>query len=86
VNISQLEQELDRLGIAKNRYSINGHLAGDTYVLNQVYSKWEYFYFDEKGNRIGYRNFDHENDACEYLLEKFKNELKYPSSVFKKWK
>ena len=83
MNIVQLKQELVNLGISKNIYSINGHLVGNTYVLNQVYSKWEYFYFDEKGNQEGYKCFDNENDACEYFLEKLKNEVKYPPSVFK---
>lgn len=83
MNIRQLEKELDNLGIPKNYYSINGQLVADTYILNQVYSKWEYFYYDEKGNQEGYKNFDNENEACEYLLEKLKNEIKYPPSAVK---
>lgn len=51
MDVEQLEKELDNLGIPKNYYSINGYLAADTYVLKQVYSKWEYFYYDEKGNQ-----------------------------------
>lgn len=83
MNIRQLEKELDNLCIPKSYYSINGDLAADTYILNQVYSKWEYFYYDEKWNREGYKSFDYENEACEYLLEKLKNEIKYPPSAIK---
>lgn len=83
MNVKQLEKILNNLGIPKNYYSINGHLVADTYILNQVYSKWEYFYYDEKGNQEGYKSFDDENEACEYLLEKLKNEMKYPPSTIK---
>jgi hypothetical protein len=82
MDIRQLEKELDNLGIPKDYYSINGQLVSDTYMLNQVYTKWEYFYFDEKGNKEGYKSFDNENKACEYFLEKLKNEIKYPTSIF----
>jgi len=77
MNVNQLEIELNNLGVPQNYYSINGNLKSDTYTLNKVYSKWEYFYFDEKGNKEGYRTFDNEDEACKYLLEKLKNELKY---------
>jgi hypothetical protein len=83
MNIGQLEKELDNLGISKNYYSINGCLVADTYILNQVYSMWEYFYFDEKGNQEGYKRFDDEEFACKYLLQKLKKEIKYPVSDFK---
>ena len=83
MNVRQLEKVLDNLGIPKNYYSINGHLIADTYILNQAYSKWEYFYYDEKGNQEGYKSFNNENEACEYLLEKLKNEMKYPPSAIR---
>lgn len=84
MNIAQLIKELDKLSIPQKYYSINGYLKSDTYILNQVYNKWEYFYFDEKGNKEGYRSFDDENEACQYLLEKLKNEVEYPPSYFSK--
>ena len=83
MNIRQLEKELDNLGVPKDYYSINGHLSLDTYILNQVYTKWEYFYFDEKGNQEGYKSFGDENEACEYFLKKLRNEIKYSTSAFK---
>lgn len=59
----QLEKELDNLEVPKHYYSINGNLISDTYVLNRVYTKWEYFYFDEKGNQEGYKCFKDENEG-----------------------
>lgn len=83
MDIKQLELELSNLNVPNSYYSINGSLKTDAYILNKVYSKWEYFYFDEKGNKENYRIFDEESDACNYLLEKLKVELKYPPKAFK---
>ena len=51
MNVTGLIRKLDEIGVPKRYYSINGDLLPDTYFLNQVYGKWEYFYFDEKGNK-----------------------------------
>ena len=77
MNIQEWEKEIEKLGIPSRRYSINGHLCSDTHILNEVYYYWEYFYMDEKGNQIDYRKFDNENDACTYLLEVSKAEMRY---------
>lgn len=83
MNIIQLEKELDNLSIPKNYYSINGDWVADTYILTQAYAKWEYFYYDEKGNKEGFKSFNDENEASEYLLKKLRNEIKYPSTTVK---
>ena len=48
MTIETLQIELDKLGVPRNFYSINGNLSSDTYILNKVHTYWEYFYFDEK--------------------------------------
>lgn len=77
MTVEELQIELDNLGVPQSFYSINGHLSADTYMLNQVYTYWEYFYFDERGNTRDYRKFEDEKDACKYLYEKLKNEMRY---------
>lgn len=77
MNISDLIEKLDKLGVPKRYYSINGNLSSDTYILNEVYGKWEYFYFDERGNRNNVKIFDNENDACQHLLKVLENEMNY---------
>lgn len=77
INISSLLEKLNEIGVPKRYYSINGHLSSDTYILNQIYNKWEYFYFDEKGNKNDYKIFDNECDACYYLLRVLEDEMKY---------
>ena len=77
MDISYLIKTLDEMGVPKRYYSINENLASDTYILNEIYGKWEYFYFDEKGNRNNYHIFENENDACIYMLDILKTEVKY---------
>ena len=77
MNISNLLLNIEKLGVPKSYYSINGSLSSDTYILNQVYDKWEYFYFDEKGNKNDYQMFDNESDACECLLKVLEEEMRY---------
>ena len=83
MNKTQLEAELNKLKAPPNYYSINGSLISDTYMLNEIYGKWEYFYFDEKGSRQNYRIFENEDEACDYFLEKVKKELAYPPTIYR---
>ena len=75
MNIALLIKKLDEIGVPKRYYSINGNLLSDTYILNKIYGQWEYFYFDEKGNKNGYKVFNNENDACLYMLNVLENEI-----------
>jgi hypothetical protein len=82
VNIKQLENTLLKMNVSSSYYTINGSLKTDTYVLNEVHGKWEYFYFDEKGNRQNYKVFEKEEEACNLFLSIIKNEISYPTSIF----
>ena len=77
MTVGELQAELDRLGVPRSFYAINGHLSSDTHILEWVHTYWQYFYFDEKGNANDCRKFEQEADACEYLLQKLKTEMKY---------
>lgn len=76
MNIKKLKKEISRIGISPNRYSINSGLKIDAHILEECHEKWNYFYFDEKGFKRDERYFDNENDACNFLLERIKNESK----------
>lgn len=84
MKIKQLEERLDEMGISKSSYSINSDLSTDTFILNEIYGKWEYFYFDEKGNKLGYKTFETEDEACEYLIKVCEAEIKYPPLLNKR--
>lgn len=77
MNVQELRRKLCDLSIPAAWYSINEGLKPDAYILEKVYGKWIYYYFDEKGNRQNEREFDSENSACLYLLDKLMTELKY---------
>lgn len=68
-----IKKELDKLGVNPNEYSLNGNIESDKIVLYQNYSKWEVFYFDERGGRNCEKVFCNEEDACSYIYELFKS-------------
>ena len=82
MNVQELKKEIEKLGVPSRRYSINGHLCSDTYILNEVYYYWEYFYMDERGGQNGYRKFDNENDACTFFLEIMKERMRYQNGDY----
>ena len=74
MNIESLKEELKRLQVPEQWYSINGSLRSDTNFLMRNYHRWEYFYF-ERGTRNDYRVFFDEGEACEFFLRKMKEDL-----------
>lgn len=72
MNAEELREELEKIGVPKRWYAINGHLCSDRHMLNFVHTYWEYFYFDERGGVNSYKKFNSENEACTYFLEKMK--------------
>ncbi len=72
---SELKIELNKLKVPEEWYSINEGIKFDAYILNKIYYFWEYFYFDERGEKNEYKKFDNENDACNFFLEKLKREM-----------
>ena len=77
MDIESLKKELKRLQVPERWYSINGSLQSGKYFLMRNYHRWEYFYFDERGNREEYKVFMDEGEACEYFLCEIKSELAY---------
>lgn len=73
MNKDILKKELDKLGVNPNEYSLNGNIESDKIVLYQNHSKWEVFYFDERGGRNCEKVFCNEEDACSYIYELFKS-------------
>ena len=40
-------------------------------MLRKVHNYWEFFYVDERGNQNnGYRRFNDESEACNYMFDK----------------
>ena len=69
MNIKQLKIKLEEKEIHSGFYSLDGTLLPDRIVLYSNYSKWEVFYFDERGGRHDEKTFFSENDACLYIYK-----------------
>ncbi|MBF0575557.1 hypothetical protein IR022_06205, partial [Dysgonomonas sp. GY617] len=47
MDINQLKEKLNDLGIDEKEYSLEGDLQPNTIILYQNYTKWDVFYLDE---------------------------------------
>lgn len=78
MNVKELINTLNKnKNIPKEAFSIiNGgyQFPSETYCLNIINEKFEYYY-SERGNKTGLKEFDNENEACEYfynlLMDRF---------------
>jgi hypothetical protein len=68
MNKLELEDKLREFGCL-DRYSLDGSLDPDRYVLYHNYSKWEYFFFNEKGGRDYIKTFFSEKEAYDYIYK-----------------
>lgn len=76
MNREQLKEELNNIGISWEKYSLYGDLVLDALVMYDNYNHWEVFYYDERGKRINEESFDSESDACQYILNLFKDTIR----------
>ena len=58
---------LDKEGIDRLAYDLDGRADDDTYVLESSGSGWTVF-FSERGLRTTERRFDTEDEACGHLF------------------
>lgn len=76
MNIRELEENLNALGIPNDMYSImEGGLPNEKLCIVQE-KNWQ-VYYSERGCKTGLTVFDTEEEACEY----FYNELKPYASI-----
>lgn len=75
MKLDELKQKLLLSNAPERWYSIDDGLKADAYILYKNYSIWEYFYLDERGNRLDYKIFKEEEEAYEHLWQKIKNRL-----------
>jgi hypothetical protein len=71
----ELEKALIARSIDPKRYSLNGESKLDAIILYDLKVKWEVFYLDERGGRNQEKEFNSENDACQYILKLFLDAL-----------
>lgn len=71
MKVSELCNELERLGISKELYSImSGGMPNEKLCL--VYENGWKIYYSERGERTGEMSYSNEEEACEVFLRKVK--------------
>ncbi len=81
MNIKELYNELKRLQIPENRCYLHGLYgsSNDNDKLSLVIKKGKFsieyeVYYCERGEKHSIRNFTIEDEACQYMLKKLKEE------------
>jgi hypothetical protein len=75
MNCKELDLELQQLGVASQRYNLQGDLISDTIILYNSYDTWEVFYFDERGGKNDVKKFKSECEACWYIFKLFRDAI-----------
>ncbi|MBN9647735.1 hypothetical protein J0L31_12120 [Terrisporobacter glycolicus] len=66
---NELKIQLIRSHVPEDAYSLNGGLPNEKYCLNYlIVKKWQ-VYYSERGVKTGLKEFDSEDEACNYLYE-----------------
>ncbi|EHQ28093.1 hypothetical protein [Mucilaginibacter paludis] len=76
MDLQELNQLLKENGIPEAWYSINDGLKPGACILYKNDPVWEFFYLDERGNRVDYKTFADEAEAYRHLWEKMRYQLK----------
>lgn len=71
----ELNAKLLANNVPERWYSIDGGLKPDACILYKNYAVWEYFYMDEKGNRVDFEIFHVEAQAYDFLWKKIERQL-----------
>ena len=75
MNLAELKNKLALHNVPERWYSLDDDLMPDACILFKNYSKWEFFYLDEKGDRYDFRIFVDESDAFDYFWKKMEYQL-----------
>lgn len=71
MNIKEMCDEINRLGISKELYSVlQGGIPNEKLCL--VYDGDWVIYYSERGHKTGEKKFESECEACEVFLHKLK--------------
>ena len=70
MTLTELKSALAEAGVSEDAYYLGNSLGlGECYCLARTGSCWE-TYYSERGEKIGVRHFESEDDACRYFLQK----------------
>jgi hypothetical protein len=68
MNRRELKKVLKEEGFNPRRYSLRGGLPDETYCLDEPSEGSWSVYYSERGEKVGARAFETEDEACAHLL------------------
>lgn len=71
MDIHELKNALQQLDVPPEFYSILEGQKPDAIVLEHYHGIWETYYFSERGEIFEERYHPSEDDACQYVLNRF---------------
>lgn len=74
MKINELRLKLEKLGVPRRVYSLSGW-SDERLCLEKRDEVWDVF-FVERGQKRAARTFETEDQACEYMLDELKYEVK----------
>ena len=72
MNIQDLETILRNENIREDAYDLSGGHRPETYTLRRGSGEEWFYYYSEKGQESGRKQFPTESEACDYLLNKLR--------------
>lgn len=75
MDLNELKDKLNKHNVPDRWYSLDEGLKPDACILYKNYSKWEFFYLDERGDRHDYKIFQSDEEAYNYLWMKMERQL-----------
>ena len=76
MKLNELCDELKRLGVSKDLYSIMPNGMPNEKLCLECEGEWK-IYYSERGSKAGEMSFLTEEEACEAFLQKVKNMLNF---------
>lgn len=71
MDLDELKEKLDDIGIPDEAYSLDGSIKTNAVHLIREKNKWEVFFCDEDGEKNKISIFDNEHNACEHIYKIF---------------
>jgi hypothetical protein len=69
MNRDTLRALLDAEGVAEDQYELDGGFCDECLCMEELSDVWHVFYA-ERGLRSGEREFDTEDDACQFMAQR----------------
>lgn len=69
MNRNTLRALLDAEGVAEDQYELSGGFCDECLCMEELNDVWHVFYA-ERGLRSGEREFDTEDDACQFMAQR----------------